>query len=162
MAKAPSRPWHVRLRQIPGDRRLHITDSGHTSSGSLAQVRYEISSSDIPYVTLELEDSEYDLFGDAVDSSTIEICVNRIVAADVAALDYSLLRDLPGRQLEEILGGMQEWFIPVVPPCGHEDVIEVTTLGDVQAQGMCQWCGHRMVADQQVEVTYGPWKPAEG
>lgn len=158
MAKFPSRLPYVRLRQIPGDRLIHVIEAGDTISGRLYDVSYRMSSDDVPHVILEVRTEDPDLlgYGDEATVRTLEISAHRIVAADVDALDYELL-GIP--HLKQTLDSMRQWFVTEQPPCEHESVIEVTTLGDARAQGMCMWCGQRMVAEQQVEVTRGPWKP---
>jgi len=161
MAKLPSCLPYVRLRQIPGDRRLHVIEAGATISGRLYDVSYRMSSNDFPHVILNIRTEDPDLLGHGEEGAirTLEISAHRIVAADVDALDYELL-GLP--HLEQTLDSMRQSFVTEQPPCEHESVIEVTTLGDVLAQGMCVWCGQHMVAEQRLEVTYGPWREATG
>lgn len=155
MTKAPARSPHVRIRRLPGDPRIHVTDSGSTTSGYLAGASLEITADDVPTVEVQLSG-----FDDLVSPSPYNIRANRILAADVKALDLTT-RDLAEQHLLWVIKAVTEWLVTAeAPPCGHEDVIDTSTLGDPAAKGMCMWCSAAMVADIHVEHTIGPWRAA--
>ena len=155
MAKAPARSPYVRIRRLPGDPRIHITDSATTTSGYLAGASLEITADEVPTVELQLAG-----FDDWESPSPYKIRADRILAADVEALELTR-RDLAEQHLLWVIESITECLVPgEAPPCEHADVIDVSTLGDPEAKGMCMWCGASMVADYQVEQTIGPWRAA--
>jgi hypothetical protein len=160
MAKAPSVRPYIRLRQRPGDTALYVTERGHTRHSPLHGARVILRSNEVPLIELLLTNNSPD------DWAPITFRLSEILAADVDVLDWGLLGDwerggdaLAAQEFKDLLTEFRHVLDTSTPECGHEDVIEVTTLGDVLAQGMCVWCGHRMVAEQRLEITRGPWKP---
>ncbi|MCL8016901.1 hypothetical protein [Streptomyces sp. AS02] len=152
MAKTSPQSPHVRLRYLPGDRRLHITDSGYTTSGYLAEASVQgyfsaaLQDGDPPTIHIELEESEHNLYMDGTDAAKLDIRANRILVADVQALRNADALTAAGhthprgelhRLLQELRPWMQEGD---APPCGHEDVIETPQMGDTQTPGVCVWC----------------------
>ena len=141
MVKTLPRSPHVRLRQLAGDRRLHITDTGHTTSGYLAEASIQYTSDNVPYLHLELEESEYDLISDGTDAARVDIRADRILTADVQALDFQAGRSWAWQELQRILTDLSSLAQQGdAPPCQHEDVIEVAQMGDITVPGVCVWC----------------------
>lgn len=142
MAKHPGPSPYARLRQIPNDRRLHITDSGHTTSGYLAEASIQFTvSSDTPALHLELEESEHDLLTDGTDAARLDIHADRILAVDVDNLTVGPAASWAWQELKRILAGLGPSLRQgEMPPCEHEDVIEVPVLGDPSLPGICVWC----------------------
>jgi len=141
MAKTLPQSRYARLRQLGGDRRLHITDTGHTTSGYLAEVNVQYTSGDATYLHLELEESEHDLFSDGIDAASVDIRVDRILAADVQALDFKAGRSWAWQELQRTLDSLAGLIQQGDrPPCEHEDVIETPQMGSTTVPGVCVWC----------------------
>lgn len=160
MAKLLPRVPYVRLRQRGDDRVLHITNNGSTHSGELVDVGLALVGGEVPIFLLDIHTGTISPFGNQPIPTRFEISADRILACDVAALNYDRL-GIPGQQLKTELDDMAQYLIPgPEPACLHENVIDVTALDDAQPQGMCAWCGGRMVAELHIEVRKGPWRPA--
>ncbi|MGW3400167.1 hypothetical protein [Streptomyces zhihengii] len=90
-----------------------------------------------------------------------------VYRADADALNWSLLddRDVGGdgiaaEELEACFRMYRHVLNQNTPVCGHEDVIDVSTLGDTAARGSCLWCGQVMQAEYVLEPRIGPWRAA--
>jgi hypothetical protein len=132
---------YVRLRRLPGDPRLYITDHS-TTAGYLAQSEVQYTSGDLPYLVLELEEHQHDLYGAGIDARREQIRANRILLADVHALaDTVRPAEHPYHQILNTLDRLRPLLSDAVPPpCGHEDVIETPELGNPATPGVCMWC----------------------
>lgn len=141
MAKSLPQSRYVRLRQLTGDRRLHITDTGHTTSGYLAEASIQYTTGDATYLHLELEESEHDLISDGTDAARVDIRADRILTADIQALDFTAARSWAWQELERILESLAGFMqLGDPPPCAHEDVIETPEMGSTTVPGVCVWC----------------------
>jgi Zn ribbon nucleic-acid-binding protein len=163
MAKAPPVRPYVRLRQRPDDTALYVTESGHTRHSPLHGARVILRSNKVPLVELLLNGGSPD------DWAPVTFRLSEILAADVDALDWDLLGDwerggdaYAAQELKDLLTEYRHVLDTSTPQCRHEEIIDTTGLGDTLAQGMCVWCGHHMVAEQRLEVTFGPWREATG
>ncbi len=149
MARFTQPPRYARLRRLPGDRRLYITDNRCTDAGYLASAETMLTSSDVPDLRLELEEHPYDLFGDGIDAATFTIRANRILLQDIQALADTVK---PHEHAYHQLLATVEALRPLMaqddsPVCGHEDVIDASTLGNLDPSGLCVWCSVRMKDD---------------
>lgn len=142
MAKLIHYGPYIRLRRIPGDRRLHVTESGSTISGYLAECSIEYPGVEVPSLQLELEESEYDLFNDGTDAARrVNISVDRLLRADIEALHVNTTDSWGWQELARKLHSVTSWLRnDQLPPCQHEDVIETPDLGDTTVPGVCVWC----------------------
>jgi hypothetical protein len=159
MAKFIAPPLYARIRQVPGDDRLHITDMG-TTSGLPRGLGLELASGEYPWLAFELNTADgYDPEA-KLASTMVEVSSRRIFAADLDALTFPA-HDLFGQQLRRAADDLRDCLLPGdPPPCAHEDVIDVSWLGRGQAEGMCAWCGTTMVADLVPAYTRGAWRTA--
>ncbi|MFF1298195.1 MULTISPECIES: hypothetical protein [unclassified Streptomyces] len=136
----------ARLRRLAGDRRLHVTDGGVTTSGYLAGIGIAYTSGDVPYVCVELDESEHDLFTDGTDAARLEIRADRLLAVDAQDLAVSTLDSWAWQELQRLLASLKEFLIDgEAPPCQHEDVIETPGVGSTTEPGVCVWCPQPLV-----------------
>lgn len=148
---------YTRLRQLPEDRRLHVTAGGSTTSGYLAEVSIEYTSSDVPYLHLELEESEHDFFGDGIDAARIDIRADRLLTADTDTLKFGAATSYAWHRLEQALTALRSCMSDrQAPPCGHEDVVETPQMGSTTVPGICMWCPTPLVKDEDRDE----WVPA--
>lgn len=132
---------YTRLRQLPSDRRLHVTTGGDTTSGYLAEATITYTSSDVPSLHLELEESDHDLLSEGIDAACIDISADRLVAADVDTLRFESTTSYAWHQLEQALASLKSWMRDgPAPPCGHEDVVATPQMGSTTVPGICLWC----------------------
>jgi hypothetical protein len=148
-------PTPIRLRQIPGDPRLHVTENGSTTSGHLEEASIQLVSGEFPTAILGLRESL--LTPPDEPPTTLRLATFRILAADVAALNYNALGAYEGALLRRILETTSRCFDQSpLPPCAHEDVVETPELGRVEVPGICMWCPLPLVKRDD----YAEWKPA--
>ncbi|MCI3279147.1 hypothetical protein [Streptomyces cylindrosporus] len=142
MAKVNPTSPYTRLRQLPGgDRRLHVTAHGGTTSGYLAEASIAYTSDEVPTLHIELEESEHDLFSAGIDAVRIDIPADQILAADVAALRVDTPSSYAWQELSRQLETLKPWLSTEdPPPCGHEDVVETPEFANSQTPGICLWC----------------------
>ena len=141
MAKLTLTSAYTRIRQLPGDRRLHITAHGTTTSGYLAEASIAYTSSDVPNLHIEREESEYDLLSDGTDAASIDIRADRLLAADVTALRVDTASSYAWQELVRVLAALKPWLrTEDPPPCQHDDVIETPEFANPQTPGICMWC----------------------
>lgn len=156
MPKFSPRP-EVRIRQIPSDPRLHITVGGYTTSGHISSTNITINAGSFPVVAVEFDTKR--LWSESgwseSDTTLIEFQANHVYADDIANLT---LGDRPqDLQFAAAMRAVADCFNPgPPPPCEHDTVIDVSTLGSPQATGVCGQCGTSMVADYV--QTVGEWK----
>lgn len=72
--------------------------------------------------------------------------------ARIAVLEHQLLGITPEPGTSEAMAVAQATPIDQTK-CPHDDVIDVTEMGNARPQGMCERCGASMVADDD-----GPWR----
>ncbi|MEU5322952.1 hypothetical protein AB0G67_40310 [Streptomyces sp. NPDC021056] len=153
---------YTRLRQLAGDRRLHVTTAGQTTSGYLAEVTIEYTSGDVPNLHLELEESEHDIFGEGIDAARIDIRADRLLTADTDTLRFDATTSYAWHQLEQALTALRSWMRDgEAPPCGHEDVIETPQMGSTTVPGICMWCPTPLVKDEHHD-TWVPVSEGQG
>lgn len=146
MAVIQERSPYVRLRVLAGDRRLHVTDTGMTTSGYLAEASIQMTEDEIPILHIELEESEYDLVSDGTDAARIDIRADRILATDVQDLGADTTRRWAWNVLRDKLDALKPWLsTDEPPPCPHEDVIETPEMGGTTVPGVCVWCPQPLV-----------------
>lgn len=154
MTDAPD-TWYVRLRRRAGDPRLYLTStsSGTTEAGYLAGASIDIPG---PILHLELEeDLTSHLYGDGTDAWFYESPVSRILLADVQDLAKTVKpAEHHFHALLRVLDKFREDLsTDDPPPCGHEDVIDTTELGQADPHGLCFWCTTPLVQRD------GEWVP---
>jgi hypothetical protein len=150
---------YARIRQAPGDDRLHITD-GHTTSGLPLALSLKLVSGEPPWLVFELNTADRPGPEALLDSTTVEVSSSRIFAADLDALTFPA-HDTFGHQIKRAADDLRDCLLPGdPPPCAHEDVIDVSWLGSSRAEGLCAWCGAAMVADLVPAYTRSAWRTA--
>lgn len=139
---------YVRLRRIPGDLRLYITQDGATDDGYLAEATIEINQTGTPDLRVTTTDTDPTLYDDATPDTT-RIRADRILLQDVCDLGRYLANDERDtgradhrfREFLNVLDQLRRHLSEAVPPpCGHEDVIETPEFGEVTTRGICVWC----------------------
>ncbi|MFD5899113.1 hypothetical protein [Streptomyces sp. NPDC060366] len=160
MPKFSARP-EVRIRQIPGDPRLHVTVGTDTISGRINGASITINAGDFPIVAVELDTGHP--WGGAhwrePSVTLVEVEATRIYADDIAnlTLDDGKLGD---HQFAAAMRALADCLNTApVPPCEHDSVVDVSTVGAPQAVGVCEQCGTSMVADYIRVETVGDWRP---
>ncbi|MCX4911858.1 hypothetical protein [Streptomyces sp. NBC_00878] len=147
MARISASPSpYVRLRRRPDDDRLYVTSNGSTEAGYLAEASIQYSVGDVPLLHFELEEHPSDLYGDGIDAARHDISVDRILLHDLQELSKSVRsHEHPFHALLKVLDQVRPYLSEAMPPCGHEDVIDTSTLGDATSRGMCVWCPVDMI-----------------
>lgn len=130
---------YVRLRRRADDDRLYVTSNGSTDTGYLASASIDIPG---PILIFELEEHPSQLYGDGTDAAFYNIPVDRILLHDVHQLAKTVRpHEHPFHALLKVLDQVRPHLSDAVPPpCGHEDVIDTSTLSDVTSRGICVWC----------------------
>jgi hypothetical protein len=147
MAKALPGPPYIRLRRRTGDPLLYITSHGTTDAGYFAEAHVEYDPNDGYVIAIELEEHPHDIYGEGVDAARHDIPLNRVLAADLDQLHKTIPQtDHRSLQFLTLLDTVREGMCTDdPPPCGHEDVIDVTELGDSITPGICYWCPSPLV-----------------
>jgi hypothetical protein len=138
MAVIRALPRYARLRRLPNDLRLYITENGVTRAGQLAGVGLRFHNDDLPYLTLELDTAGP--FEPDTAPERFELCAPDLFASDVDALAPHAERDFVYQELQRCCGSLRDALNTSDPECQHEDVIETPMLGDPVVRGICVWC----------------------
>lgn len=152
MAVFHRRPTYARLRRLPNDSRLFVTENGATRSGQLIGVGLRYRHDAFPYLTLDLDNTGP--FEPDVMPEFLELCAPELFTADVDALAPYAEHDFAYAELQRCCGSLRDVMHTAAPECQHEDVIETPELGRVDTPGICVWCPTPLV---RVE---GEWQPA--
>ncbi|MFD9443364.1 hypothetical protein [Streptomyces sp. NPDC060001] len=138
MAVIRALPRYARLRRLPDDPRLYITENGSTRAGQLTHVGLRFRNDDFPYLTLELDTTGP--FEPDSKPERFELRAPDLFAADIDALAPHGEHDHAYQELQRCCESLRDALNSADPQCRHEDVIEIPEVGKTAVPGICMWC----------------------